>query len=130
MGFIKALLGKCDTRPLASDYWTIEGANVRVKLSQMPDPLPLGGAVYLEGGKLSEPLLLFRTQDDKYLAFVNRCTHGGRKIDPMPNKPLLRCCSLGHSIYDYDGNKITGPAKGPLVKYDVEQSAGDVIIKR
>jgi len=49
MGFIKALLGKCDTEPLASDYWAIEGANVRVKLSQMPQPLPLGGAVYLEG---------------------------------------------------------------------------------
>ena len=130
MGFIKALMGKCDTRPLLSDYWTVEGADVRVKLSQMPQPLPRSGAVYLEGGKLSEPLFLMRTEDDKYLAFVNRCSHCRHKIDPMPKKPLLRCCGPSHSIYDYDGNKITGPAKGPLVKYYVEQSAGDVIIKR
>ena len=130
MGFIKALLGKCDTRPLPGDCWSIEGADVRVKLSQMPQPLPMGGAVYLAGDRLSEPLLLVRTEEDRYLAFINRCTHGGRKIDPVPGKPLLRCCSLGHSIYDYNGMNISGPAKGPIVKYEVEQSEGDLIIKR
>ena len=79
-GFIKAILGICQTKPLSSDLWSLEGDKVRVKLSQMPEPLPKGGAVYLTGQGLSMPILILRTEDDKYLAFANRCTHFGRKL--------------------------------------------------
>lgn len=128
MSIFKAVLGICETKPLGSNLWSLEGSKVQVKLSQMPEPLPRGGAVYLKGGGLSKPVLLLRTEDDRYLAFEDRCTHFGRKIDPVPGEAKLRCCSLFHSTYDLEGKNISGAAKDPLTCYTVEQSDGDLVI--
>jgi len=128
MSIFKAVLGICETKPLGSNLWSLEGSKVQVKLSQMPEPLPKGGAVYLRGGGLSKPVLLLRTEDDRYLAFEDRCTHFGRKIDPVPGEAKLRCCSLFHSTYDLEGKNISGAAKDPLTCYTVEQSDGDLVI--
>ena len=128
MSIFKAVLGICDTKPLGGDLWSLEGNKARVKLSQMPEPLQKGSAVYLKGGGLSKPVLLLRTGDDRYLAFEDRCTHFGRKIDPIPGEEKLRCCSIFHSTYDLDGKNISGAAKRPLTSYVVEQSDGDLII--
>ena len=128
MSIFKAVLGICDTKPLGGDLWSLEGNKARVKLSQMPEPLVKGGAVYLKGGGLSKPVLLLRTEDDRYLAFEDRCTHFGRKLDPIPGEEKLRCCSLFHSTYDLDGKNISGAAKRPLPSYVVEQSDGDLVI--
>ncbi|GAI06791.1 unnamed protein product, partial [marine sediment metagenome] len=94
----------------------------------MPEPLQKGEAVYLRGGTLPKPVLLLRTEDDRFLAFEDRCTHFGRKLDPVPGESELRCCSLFHSTYDLEGNRLSGPAKRPLTSYAVEQSDGDLII--
>ena len=128
MSIFKAILGICDTKPLSGNLWSLEENKVRVKLSQMPEPLQKGGAVYLKGGGLTQPVFLLRTEDDRYLAFDDRCTHFGRKLDPIPGEAKLRCCSLFHSTYDLDGKNITGAAKSPLTRYTVEQSDGDLII--
>jgi len=127
-GFIKAILGICQTKPLSSDLWSLEEGKVRVKLSQMPEPLPKGGAVYLAGQGLSMPILILRTEGDRYLAFANRCTHAKRKLDPVPGESKLRCCSVFHSTFDLDGNRLSGPAKEPLTCHAVEQSDGDLIV--
>jgi cytochrome b6-f complex iron-sulfur subunit len=127
-GFIKAILGICQTKPLSSDLWSLEEDKVRVKLSQMPEPLPKGGAVYLAGQGLSMPILILRTEDDQYLAFANRCTHAKRKLDPVPGESKLRCCSVFHSTFDLDGKRLTGPAKDSLTRYTAEKSNGDLII--
>ncbi len=128
MSVFKAMLGICETKPLSPDRWSLEGNKVKVKLSQMPEPLPKGGAVYLKGGGLSKPVLLLRNEDDRYLAYEDRCTHFGRKLDPLPGEAKLRCCSLFHSTYDLDGKNISGAAKSPLKCYTVEQSNGDLEI--
>lgn len=128
MGLIKAIFGICETKPLSGDLWSLEGNKVQVKLSHMPEPLPKGGAVYLRGGGLPKPVLILRTEDDRYLAFEDRCTHFGRKLDPVPGEAKLRCCSLFHSTYDLEGKNISGAAKRPLTSYAVEQSDGDLII--
>ena len=129
MSIFKAIFGICETKPLGGELWSLEGNKVQVKLSQMPEPLPKGGAVYLKGGGLSKPVLLLRTEDDRYLAFEDRCTHlGHRKLDPVPGESKLRCCSIGHSTYDLEGNRLSGPAKRPIACYTVEQSNGDLII--
>jgi cytochrome b6-f complex iron-sulfur subunit len=128
MSFIKAMLGICETRKLGPQLWSLEGNKVQVKLSEMPEPLQKGEAVYLRSGGLSKPVLLLRTEDDRYLAFANSCTHLGRKLDPVPGEDKLRCCSIGHSVFDLEGKNISGMAKGPLTSYAVEQSDGDLII--
>lgn len=129
VGIIKSIFGICDTSSLSPDLWSTEGNKVRVKVSQMPEPLQEGGAVYLKGQGLKNPVLLLRTQDDQYLAFANRCTHfGHRKLDPVPGQRILRCCSVNHSTFDYEGKRLSGPAKNSLTRYSVELSDGELII--
>ena len=128
MSFFKALLGICETKPLSSDLWGIEDGKISIKLSEVPELSNEGDAVYVKGPGLPNPVLILRDEDEKYLAFANRCTHGGRKIDPVPGERILRCCSLNHSTYDYDGNNIKGPAKEALTGYTVELSDGNLVI--
>ena len=128
VGIIKSIFGICETSSLSPDLWGIEENKVRVKVSQMPEPLQEGGAVYLKGQGLKNPVLLLRTQDGQYLAFANRCTHGHRKLDPVPGQRILRCCSIGHSTFDYEGKRLSGPANDSLNRYSVELSNGELII--
>ena len=127
-GFIKAILGRCETQPLARNLWSIENRTVKVKVGQVPELTRTGGAVFLEGQELEAPILLVRNGDD-YLAFSNKCTHGGRKLDPVPEKSMLRCCSIGHSTFDYEGKKIGGPAKGHLTRYGAEVTEGELLVR-
>ena len=125
----KAILGICETKPLSNDLWSLEENKVHVKLSQMPDPLPEGGAVYLKGEGLDKPILIVKTKEGQHLAFENRCTHGmHRKLDHIPGESKLRCCSMGHTTFDYEGNRLSGPAKDSLTRYVVEESGGDLIV--
>jgi cytochrome b6-f complex iron-sulfur subunit len=124
----KMIFGICDSKPLDDDLWSLEGNKATVKLKDMPKPLQKGEAVYLNGRGLDKPILILRTEDDRYLAFKNSCTHSGRKLDPLPREAKIRCCSIGRSTFDYEGNRISGSAKDPLTKYAVEQSNGDLII--
>ena len=125
---IKSIFGICETKALQQDLWSLEGDKVRVRLSQMSELRQKGKAAYLKGQGLPRPILLLRTGDDQYLAFANRCTHLGRKLDPVPGERLLRCCSIGHSTFDYEGKNISGTAKEPLTRYAVELSEGDLTI--
>ena len=128
VSLIKSILGICETKPLSPDLWSLEGNKVRVKLGQIPELSQKGGAVYLKGQGLHKPVLLLKTEDDQYLAFANKCTHMGRKLDPVLGEPLLRCCSIGHSTFDYEGRRISGLAKEPLTRYAVELIDGDLVV--
>lgn len=128
MNFSKALLGICKTKPLSSKFWKLENGKIRVRFGLAPVLSNKGDAVYLKGAGLKKPILLVRTEDDVYLAFANRCTHAGRKLDPVPGERMLRCCSIRHSTYDYYGNKIKGPGKKRLTSYPAEFIGEDLII--
>ena len=127
-GIIKSILGICETKPLSPDLWSLEGNKVRLKLGQVPELSQKRGAVYLKGQGLSKPILIVRTEDDQYLAFANKCTHMGRKLDPVPGEPLLRCCSIGHSTFDYQGRRISGLAKESLTQYLIDLVEGDLVV--
>ena len=129
MSIFKAILGICETKELDSTSWRMDSGRVVVKLEDAPELNKKGGAIYLKGGALAKPLLLVRAEDGNLLAFANRCSHLlGRKVDPVPGESRLRCCSLGHSEYGYDGQVIKGPAKEPLKKYAVEINNGDIVV--
>lgn len=129
MSLIKAIMGICDTKPLGETLWSIEGDKVKINISQMAEHLPKGGAIYLKGKGLSRPVFLFRTDDDRYLAFQNRCTHiGHRRLDPVPGENKIRCCSVFHSTYDLEGNPVSGPARQQLKKHTVEQTDDKLVI--
>lgn len=128
IGFFKAILGICKTPPLDAGLWMAEGNQVTVRLGEAAALAPVGGAARLEGNGLSSSVLIVHAAGDEYLAFENRCTHGGRKLDPMAGKEELRCCSVNHSRFDYQGRKLSGPAEGALKKYAVEKQGEELIV--
>ena len=126
MSLFKALLGMCETKPLDSAAWSVNDSQVTVNLDAAAG-LKSDGAVYLEGQGLAKPILIVNVAGD-YLAFSNSCRHLGRKLDLVPGKNRLRCCSLMHSEYDLDGQVVKGPAKEPVKKYEVSQREGNLVI--
>ena len=129
-GFAKAVRGICETKPLSQDLWRLEGDTVRVKLSGKSAIIAKGGGTYLQDKGLTRPILVVRTDDDKYLAFTNRCTHvGHRRIDPVPGQKTLRCCSVFHSTFDYEGKRLSGPARKPLTRHETSFDKDDLLIK-
>jgi cytochrome b6-f complex iron-sulfur subunit len=128
LGFFKALLGICETKPLDPAMWSLDGETARLHIADKGDVLPKGGAVYLKGRGLKRPVLVIRTDDDHYLAFTNRCPHANRKLDHLPNQRALRCCSVNHSTFDYDGKRLTGPAKEALKRHPVSVDGGDLVV--
>jgi nitrite reductase/ring-hydroxylating ferredoxin subunit len=123
----KAVMGICETQPLDPGLWQVEGGKLRVKISQLPELCQRGSAIYMKGLGLKQPVLLLRTQDDQYHAFENR-SHRGKKLDPGVKEGTLRCCGVGHTDYDLEGQPISEPGKKPLAKYPVEWVGGDLLI--
>jgi cytochrome b6-f complex iron-sulfur subunit len=128
IGFFKALMGVCETSPLDGELWTLEGKQVTVRLTEATALAPAGGAARLEGKGLASSVLIVHAGGDEYLAFENRCTHFGRRLDPVEGKGELRCCSVNHARFDFQGNKLSGPAKGPLKKYAVQKRDDELIV--
>ena len=126
MRFFRALLGKCDTKPLDAGLWKVDGNKVKVQIEKVA--VAKGNATYLCCNGLEKPVLIVRTADDTYIAFENLCPHGKRKIDPIPGEPKLRCCSVNHSTFDYEGKPLSGPAHKPLKRYTVEKNGGELVI--
>jgi len=126
--FFKALAGICQTGPLSPDSWELDGNRATIKIRDVPELQTPGTAVYLSGKGLKLPVLIVVDENGTYHGFSNRCTHGGRKLDPVPGKPVLRCCSVSHSTFDFQGNKLTGPANGPIQVYRTELENDSLVI--
>ena len=121
--FSKQLIGICETRiPQDPESWKLSNNKIEVNLTRVPELSQAGNAIRLENDGLSVRVLVVHGVDHNYYAFKNRCTHysNGRRMDPVPGKPLIRCCSIGKAIFDYEGKVISGPAENELTKYPVE----------
>ncbi len=128
VNFLKSVAGICRTKPLDPSMWDVRGSKVAVAITHVPELQAPGGAVLLQGKGLRVPMLVVRKPDRGFLCVENRCTHMGRKLDPEPDGQTLRCCSVSHSTFDYQGKKLTGPAKGPIRVYPHEESEGSLLI--
>ncbi len=126
--FFKAVAGICQTRPASPESWRLDGNKATVRVGEVPELQSTGGAVYLKGKGLKIPVLIVRDEDNNYRCFSNQCTHFGRKLDPVPGKSVLRCCSVNHSTFDLQGAKLTGPAKKPIQVYPAELEDGNLVI--
>jgi nitrite reductase/ring-hydroxylating ferredoxin subunit len=129
MGIIKRLLGICSTRkPADAGSWRHESGQVVVDLSRAPELAAPYGGLRLEAGTLPDRILVFNSGGDSYAAIFNRCTHMGRRIDPVDSRQPLRCCSISGSAYDRDGRVMAGPAKEPLKLLPMEKSGDRLYI--
>ncbi len=88
-------------------------------LARAPEIAIVKGAIRLEVKEIPERVLVIQGDDGQYYAFQNRCTHGERHLDPMPGMQQVQCCSIGKSIYNYNGKIISGSAKDDIRIYPV-----------
>ena len=129
MKIFKRIFGIPQTKPPENhDCWKHLNGTVEIDLSKTPDLREKGTAIRLEGNGLPNRLLVVRNGDDQYRAFENRCTHYGRRLDPLPGQPFLQCCSIGKSTFDFSGSIISGSGKGPVKSYPVEKNGGMLLV--
>ena len=128
VNFLKSVAGICRTKPLDPHMWEMKGSKITIEIKDVLGLEHPGAAVLLQGKGLNAPVLVVRTPDRGFLCVENRCTHMGRKLDPVPDGQTLRCCSVSHSTFDYRGNKLAGPAKGPIRVYRHEENQGRLVI--
>lgn len=126
--FFRALAGRCDTDPLDPSLWSFSDNKAVIEVGQVNELNEMGSAVYLKGQGLPMNLLVVNTGPQGYRAYENRCTHMGRKLDPRDDGGTLRCCSVNHSTFDADGNKASGPAKGPIKTFPAQVQDGRLVI--
>ena len=120
MGLITRLLGICATQvPLNSDCWTVKGSQVEIKLDRARELTTPGGAIRLEGSGLPRRLLVFRGGDGELHAFVNKCSHMGRRLDPVGTGSQVQCCSVGGTTFDLTGNRLSGLGRGDVKTFPV-----------
>ncbi|GBC63555.1 (2Fe-2S)-binding protein [Desulfonema ishimotonii] len=120
MKLLKRIFGICETSlPSQESGWSYAAQVVTVSLNQMPELANPGGAVRLEGRGLPERVLLLHGTDGLFHAFANKCTHMGRRLDPMTGKEMIQCCSVSRSTFTYGGDKVSGAAKEVLRTFPV-----------
>lgn len=82
-----------------------------------------GGYVYLEGGGL-KGIILYRANENSYLAFERACPHHPNEscaivqVDGSTLFMVDRCCNSSFSFSD--GQPTSGPCQRALLQYRVE----------
>ena len=124
------ILGRPATSlPESNECWSFSNGKITVELSQSSALAKPGGAVRLEGDTLKKKILVVHSEDGRFQAFENKCTHMGRCVDPVPGTETVQCCSVNAATYDYDGKVLDGPAKSPLQTFPVTIVGGQLVIE-
>ena len=128
---IQRLFGICATKQPSDDgCWTFQGKRVIVDLTRAPELGSPNGAIRLEKKKgLPERVIVIHGNDKIYHAFSNRCSHAGRRLDPVPGAQQVQCCSIGKSTFDYGGKRLSGSAKKPVGTRTVTLEDGKLVIE-
>lgn len=123
------LMGKAITSaPADAACWQVREGVLHIDLTRSPELAAAYGAINLEGQGLPSRILIVRDGRDGFHAFENKCAHAGRGLDPVPGTETLCCCSLGKSIFDYDGQVLAGSASGPIQVYDLLVEDGRLLV--
>lgn len=127
--FFQRLLGKPATHePADSECWVYENSCITVQLDRLPELAEPGSGVRLEGKTCPERILLIRGDNGAYYAFQNRCTHGGRRLDPVPGAETVQCCSIGKTTFDYEGHRLAGSGKENIPFYPIQMQDNELTI--
>lgn len=124
------LFGICATGMLAdTESWSVGDNVITIELDRVPELANPGGAVRLEGKNLPERILVVHGEDGEYHAFLNKCVHGNRRLDPVPGTNTVQCCSIGKSTFDLNGNHLFGAVRENVDVFPVETENGKILIK-
>jgi len=108
--------------------WTYGDGRIFIDLSRAPELAEPGGALRLEGDSLPRRLLVVRDEQGAFHAFHNKCTHFGRRLDPVPGTQTVQCCSMGKSTFDYQGERLHGAAREGIDTFPVQLEEGRLAI--
>jgi len=129
MKLLKRILGICETsRPARQDAWSVANRRITIHLTRAPELAKPGGAVRLEGARLPERVLVVHGSDGKYHALSNRCTHMGRRLDPLQGAARIQCCSVLKSTFTYEGQVVSGVARKPVQSFPVTLEGDRLVI--
>ncbi len=108
--------------PLAPDpsCYAIQGSTITVWLEKAKGLDVPGGALRIEDERVSDRILVIRSQGGTFGAFRNRCGCSGFRVDPVPGEEKIRCCTLMQSTYDLAGKRLSGSAQKDLDVLPVE----------
>ena len=130
MGLFHRIFGICRTKPPADPgCWSYAEGRVEVDRTRVRELDAPGGAVRLEGLGLPVRLLLVSDEDRAVHAFCNRCSHAGRRLDPLPGQARLECCSVGRSLFDHEGRRQRGLARKDITVYQVEVMGQKLVVR-
>ena len=130
VGLFKRLFGICNTPPPSDEgCWAFADGKIEIQLSRVPELSRPGAAIRLEGGTLPCRVLVFHGDDERFHAFPNRCTHlGHRRLDVLPGEGKIRCCSVGQSEFDYEGQRLSGSATESMQPLRVETDGEKLVV--
>ena len=129
MKFLKRIFGICETPlPVNDACWEYADQTIRLQLDRTPELAQPGGGVRLEGKGLPKRVLVVHGGDGDYHAFGNRCTHMGRRIDPLTGSDRIECCSVSKSTFTYAGQPVGGAARKPLEVFPVSTEGNEIRI--
>jgi nitrite reductase/ring-hydroxylating ferredoxin subunit len=114
--------------PADAGCWQVDGSTVSIDLTRATELAAPYGAISLEGETLAHKVLVMRDGQDGYHGFENKCAHGGRGLDPVAGTDTVCCCSMGKSVFGYDGQALAGSADGPITVYAVVADNGRLTI--
>ncbi len=117
------IFGICATDgPIDDAGWEFQSGKLTIDLDKIPELTNPGTAVRFEGKTLPSRVLVVIDEEEKYHAFLNQCTHfGRRRLDYVPGTKTLQCCSVNKSTYTFAGEKIHGPNPKPVKVFPVEK---------
>jgi len=88
--------------------------------------LPVGGSLVFQYPEPHDDCILIRTDEDKLLAYSQKCTHLSCAVVPKVAEGVLKCpCHEG--VFDlYAGRRIAGPPPRPLPRIALKIRGDDV----
>lgn len=124
------ILGRCATKqPADEECWSFDSGRVTVDLTCTPELSHPGSGIRLEGKGVPNRVLVVNGDDGAYHAFLNKCMHAGRRLDPVPGAHTVQCCSVGKATYSYTGDVLRGNVKGPVKIYPVARDGDRLVIE-
>jgi len=91
------------------------------KLPKKPKIVEASGTLQNDTFLTKDSFILFG-QNENLWAVSRTCTHLGCKLNFIEDKQFLEC-PCHQSRFSTDGTVLKGPAKNPLPRYPVEQTA-------
>ena len=123
------IFGICATKaPKDSGCWSFSDGKITLDLSRIPELSQPDTGIRLEGKSLPKRVLVMHSNAGSYYAFHNKCSHAGRRIDPVPKSDTIQCCSVGKATFDYKGTVLSGSAQSGIKTFPVQVEDGKLLI--